>query len=160
MPTKKIPVLNSKQRIFVENYLRHGNATQAALQAGYSRASASSKGSALVNKCAATKFFIDRARKKSEARAVYNYDMAMDEAKDGLEIARDTENAGAFVNAAKLRAQLSGLLVEKHQVEAGFSIQISGISDAPNQLTEEVVKQIAAGDIMSLVGGDDEEEDS
>ncbi len=159
MVTKRVPQLNNKQRLFVENYLRHGNAKTAAIQAGYAEKSASSKGSYLVNRDKTVMFHLERARKKSEARAVYNYEMAMDEAKEGMEIAKDTENAGAYVNAAKLRAQLTGLLVEKHAIQAGFSIQISGIDDAQNQITGGVVNQIGAGDILSLIGGEDEEED-
>lgn len=153
---KHILKLTILQRKFIENYLRHGNAKRAALQAGYAEGDLAKTVRGLM-KHPIISNELEKARKHAEKKAAYNYETAMQESKEGMELARDTENAGAFVNAAKLRAQLTGLLVEKHQIQAGFSVQISGIDDV-KQVTE-VVPQIAAGDVMSLIGGEDEEDE-
>jgi hypothetical protein len=64
-----------------------------------------------------------------------NYDLArmMQEADEGLELARETENANAFAKCVELRAKCNGLIVEKHdmRIAAGFKIIMSGIDDVP-----------------------------
>jgi hypothetical protein len=152
MNKKKNP-LTIQQRKFIEHYLRTGNGTQSAIHAGYSRRSASAQANNLLNKNKSVMFEVEKARKKSEARAAYNYEVAMDECKEGMDLARTTENAGAFVNAVKIRSQLTGLLVEKHAIQAGFAIQISGITDVV-----EAVPQLVAADINILTGDVDEDE--
>jgi hypothetical protein len=153
---KKRHPLNEQQRRFVENYLRHGNGTKAAIQAGYSAKSAAGQATNMLCKNKMIMHLIREHQKKSEARADYNLATAMAEAREGMDIARDTENAGAYVQGAKLRSQLMGLLVEKHQVQAGFSIQISGIDDF-KELKEatEIVPALTATDIMSLISEKD-----
>ena len=155
---KKRNPLNDKQRKFVENYLRHGNAKQAAIQAGYARAGAGTQAYDMLNKNKTVMWEVEKARKKSDARAAYNYEQAMSEFEHGMKMAEDTENAGAYIKGAEMRSKLSGLLVEKLQVSAGFQIQISGITDEPREV-QEGVAQIAAADIMRLIGDNEGEDD-
>lgn len=156
MPYKKPDPLTPMQRKFVECYLREGNAKKAVRSAGYSLSEenggsdVAKQGRELLRNPKIIKE-LEKARKKSEARAAYNYEMAMEECKLGMDLAEKTENASAFVGAVKIRSQLTGLLVEKVQVQAGFQIRISGIDDGP----ERIVGQVP--DINLLTGEKEDE---
>jgi phage terminase small subunit len=159
MQKKRSMPLSLQEEKFVENYLRHGNGSKAAKQAGYSPSSSAETAKTLLKRPRISEL-IAKAKKKSEARAAYNYDIAMTEAKDGMDLAKETGNAGAFVNGAKLRAQLSGLLVEKHQVQAGFSVQIAGINDEREvEPAQDIAQLIGAVDLVGLIGEKENEDD-
>lgn len=141
--TRKI---NPRQQKFVEEYLRHGNARNAATAAGYSPKSAKDLATKFVvqEKSPAVTQALNEARAKSITLAAYNADVAMTECEDAIQFARETENANAYVKAVELKSKLKGLLVEKLDVrQVGFQIQISGI-DGPPTPTTSTEKEVAS----------------
>lgn len=120
---------------FVTAYLAHGDGTRAAVEAGYSEASADSQACVLLLHNTYVRGKVEAARAKIQAKGVYNLEKAMREADDAIEFARSTKNANAYVKAVELKSKLNGLLVEKHEVkQVGFQIQIRGVNEIPQQL--------------------------
>lgn len=129
--------LRPREASFVQEYLKHGVASVAAVAAGYAKSNAKNAGWRLLHKNEAIAAAISDARKSLVEKGQYNLEKAMIEAEEAMKFARETENANAFTKAVELRSKLNGLLVEKHDVrQVGFQIQISGI-DFPKKIEEE-----------------------
>ena len=60
--------------------------------------------------------YLSTIRNRAAARTGHTVVVAMDEAKDAMGFARETENATAYVKAVELRAKLSGLLIDRVEV--------------------------------------------
>jgi hypothetical protein len=120
--------LNLKQRRFVASYLRHGVAKQAAIEAGYSPASAKHTAHRLLYESPKVKAALAKEQKKLQEKTGYSAEEGMKEAGQAMEFAKETGNANAYVKAVELRAKLNGLLIEKHDVRAigDFQINIEG----------------------------------
>jgi phage terminase small subunit len=127
-----IPIkpLTDRQKAFVENYVKTGNAKQSAITAGFPAASAYQRGHEMATKVAATTEALKDVRKEVAEKLKYTAIEAMQECQDAIIFARETGNANAYVKAVELRSKLQGLLIEKHDVrQVGFSIRIDGVDD-------------------------------
>lgn len=141
--TSKNPKLNIKQQAFVINYLKSGNGKQAAIDSGYGVKSSQQTAYELLNHHPLVKAEIDSARKVAREEAKYSVEKAMSQAQEAYDLAKQCRNPIAMVKAAELKAKLSGLLIDKHEVkQVGFQIQISGVDDVP--LLEHEAKKIEA----------------
>ena len=119
--------LNERQLKWVERYLSHGDARRAAREAGYSDKNGGKTVSMLKNN-PKIKEILAKARDKVVDKLGYTYEVAMEEAKAAADFAMLTKNANAFCKATELRAKLSGLLIERVQVDTvNFKINIAGI---------------------------------
>lgn len=133
-PNTKKPI-TPQQAKFVQEFLRSGKQTEAAVAAGYSKATAPARATRLLQNCAAVKEVIEEARKAVVEKGTYNLEKAMSEADDAIQFAQKTNNANAYVKAVELKAKLNGLLIEKHDVRlSGFAINISGLEDLSSPL--------------------------
>lgn len=107
--------LTPKQESFCLAYLHLGNASEAYREAydanACKPATINRKAKELLDngKIAAR---LTELRAPTLRRALYDYDQAMTEANEALDLARKMENPSAMVAAATLRAKLSGLMVE------------------------------------------------
>ena len=123
--------LNPRQERFVAEYLKDGNASRAAVAAGYSPKAAKDRGWNLLHESPAVMNALEIARKEVAEKSKYNLEKAMNEAQEAIDFAKQTENANAYVKAVELRSKLNGLLIEKHDVRTvGFSINILGVSNS------------------------------
>jgi phage terminase small subunit len=109
--------LNPKQWRFVEEYVKHANARQAAIDAGYAPKWAANTGWTLIHVYPQVRAAIELARRNSAGQAAYNYDSAMADADRILTDALACGDGSAAVKAAELKMKLSGLLVDRSRVE-------------------------------------------
>ena len=58
---------------------------------------------------------LERVRDKEMDRLEYGLKKAMAELDDAIELAKEVKNPNALVQATKLRSQLNGLLIERHE---------------------------------------------
>jgi phage terminase small subunit len=109
---------------FIAEYMKHGNATRAAIAIGFPESRAKQKGHELKN-APYVKEKIDQNRKEIAAKGIYNLEMAMKEADDAIQFAIETGNANAYVKAIEHKSKLNGLLIERQEIRtASFSIMI------------------------------------
>jgi hexokinase len=121
--------LSDIQKKFVEEYMKHRNGAQAAIDAGYNcanRISASSIAAKLLKTCPAVKKAIAEATGLTIERAAYNQEMALKETDMMITEAREAGQYSAVAKLVEHKAKLCGLLIEKHdhRVAAGFQINI------------------------------------
>lgn len=117
-----------KQAEFVKELLKtKGNATQAARNIGLgSDKTPHAKEASRLMQQAGTKALIAKATDALMAEGIYNLKIAMKEAEEAIEFARQTKNANAYVKAVELRSKLNGLLIERvEQRTSGFQVLIS-----------------------------------
>jgi hypothetical protein len=120
--------VNDTQKIFVAEFLKHGNMVLAARNVGINENTASK----WINHIEYFKKFLNEQRAILAAKAQYDVERAMKETEDGMVFARETGNANALAKLIELRTKLFGLLIEKHEVrQASLTIAISGI-DPPS----------------------------
>ena len=67
--------------------------------------------------------YLSEIQRNTAVIAAYTATTAMNEAKDGMVFAKDTNNAAAYVKAVELRAKLSGLLIDRVEV---FTADLKG----------------------------------
>lgn len=140
------------QERFIVEYLTCGNGTQAAIKAGYSEKTAGPMSSYLVNKHPTIPQEIEKRTKekaahlegeviKAEGCGDFSKFSAADsflEAELLRRIAMDGGNLAIASGMVQFKAKLKGLLVEKLQVQSGFSINIVGISKIPIEQPKDV----------------------
>ena len=101
--------LTTKQNAFVKVYISNGgNATQAAIQAGYSESSAHSIGEENLKK-PAIKYHLDQHREKIAIRHDITVDYLIDKLEKSYELAMDIETVAPAVAAVHLMAKITGL---------------------------------------------------
>lgn len=104
--------ISPKQQQYAELRAQGKTQGEAALLAGYN----SKTGAYRAERNPLVNGYLSEVRRNAAVRAGYVVATAMDEARDAMGFARETENATAYVKAVELRAKLSGLLIEKHEV--------------------------------------------
>lgn len=106
--------LPERRRRFVEEYLVDGNATRAALEAGYSEHTAGTQGRWLLQNVAVVRAITDAQAKRTEGVQL----RAEDVERGVLEIANDAEqNGGVRISAWGLLSKRTGGFVERSEVE-------------------------------------------
>lgn len=119
--------LTLRKQAFVHEYMRNGgNATQAAIGAGYAYNNARTQGYRLVNHDDAVKKELERARAELAERTDYDAEQAMTELGTVIEFARETKNATAMARGVELRMRMAGLLVDKHELNVQGNVDITG----------------------------------
>lgn len=108
--------LSAKQRQFLDEYARTGEAKRAALSIGYTKSSAPQMAKRILSSRVAQDY-LATLRNKSQAITGYTVAKAMIETDHAIEFAREKGNAMAIVKAVELRCKLSGLLIERIHVE-------------------------------------------
>ena len=118
--------LSPRQMRFAAEYIKDpaANGTKAAERAGYSPRCAKQRACYLL-KLPNVAAEIEAMRVAVRTGAVYDAVVAMDELKAGMDFAKATENATAFVRAVELRSKLSGLLSDRLDVNMNQKIDVS-----------------------------------
>lgn len=106
--------LNPKQARFVTEYMLDLNATQAAIRAGYSPATAYSQGGRLLKHVEVCAAIAERQEAAAEKHEVTIESIAA-ELDLAYKAAAKFKQAGAMVQASIGKAKLHGLIVNKHE---------------------------------------------
>ena len=131
--------LNPKQLQFIKHFIATGNARQSAIAAGYGPANASKRASILLNGNPLIRAEVQKHRKELTEATKFGYQQAMDQAQKVYELAERTGNAMACAKAVELKSKLSGLLIERHQVQqASLTIVIERTASAPTDEPVEI----------------------
>ena len=134
--------MTPRQAKFVAEYLKHGNATQAAINVGYSSKYAKNRAYDLMHRSPMVMEALAEAQKAVGTLAIYNGDKAMKELDDAMAFARETKNATALARCIELKAKLTGLMTEDREGkgQANFQINILGVDNpAPAEQLVEVI---------------------
>ena len=127
-------MLTEQKKRFARNYIANGgNATQAALKAGYSKKSAYSQGQRLL-KDVEIKQILEKEQKKNLEKYEYTIEQSFENLKKAQELALQRCNPlGSpnpdltnFLKAEELKGKLCGLYIEKKE--------ISGIDQTPLEI--------------------------
>lgn len=121
-------ILKPQHIKFLQEYVKTGNASKAAIAAGYNRKGAAKEGARILDKPLAQEY-LDTVRKNLVDTGVYDATEAMRECNDAVALAKAKGNPMALVKAIELKSKLSGLLIEKRENKnvGGFQIRIEGI---------------------------------
>ncbi len=119
--TRKKDTLNPRQMKFVEAYLVGGNAGEAARAAGYSAKNSRSTGMEIL-KSPAVKLELEKHREAVRQKSQFNLEKAVEYAEAARKFAIEKNNPMAVVKANELLFRLHGLLIDRHQIEMGISI--------------------------------------
>lgn len=127
------PRLTQKQIKFLDAYAVSHNATDAAMSVGYTKSSAPQMARRTLENPRAVEYL---SSLQQGSRAIVSYDIAtaMRESLEVIQFAKEKGNAMAYFKAVEHRAKLSGLLIDRIQVE---KIDIrSAIYEAEARLVE------------------------
>lgn len=119
--------LTEMQRKFAEYYVQTGNATQSAVLAGYSKDTASSQGSRLLNNVKVKKLIVEIRQEEGE-----EYDMDLEMVKEELtKIIQDPKTKAHYkIEAMQMMARLKGWMKADTKIEiTNNTTQIEQISD-------------------------------
>ncbi len=121
--------LSEKHAQFVRNFVS-GQTQGKAYQGAYPDANEKTSAAA-AHKLLAREEIADAVAACKNAlskKAEYGYEKAMLELEEGMRFSKATENATAYARCIELRSKLSGILVERHNVQtAQFSLTYGGI---------------------------------
>ena len=109
-------ILSDKEKKFVHGIISGLGKKQAALEAGYAETSAHVQASRLLKKDKILRA-VSRARSLQMQQTVHTLDKEIDKLDRLYEAACTKKQLGAAVQAARLKAQLLGYLVEKKEVK-------------------------------------------
>jgi phage terminase small subunit len=109
-------ILSDKEKKFVHGIISGLGKRQAALEAGYAETSAHVQASRLLKKDKITRA-VSRARSLQMQQTVHTLDKEINKLDRLYEAACTKKQLGAAVQAARLKAQLLGYLVEKKEVK-------------------------------------------
>lgn len=108
--------LTTKQRAFIAAYQTGISATQAVIQAGYSKHSARHIAHTLMHDNKLVRAELDKVSNTLAEAAGYNGERCMAELDKAIAFAVETKQPNAYVKAIELRARLAGLLRDKVDV--------------------------------------------
>lgn len=108
--------LTPKQRAFIAAYQTGISATQAVIQAGYSKHSARHIAHTLMHDNKLVRAELDKVSNALAEAAEYNGERCMAELDKAIAFAVETKQPNAYVKAIELRARLAGLLRDKLDV--------------------------------------------
>lgn len=111
---------------FVREYVKDGNGKQAALRAGYAPSCAKTRAWQLL-KDERVKTAVAAARTAIAERTCYDADQAMAELQDGMQFAKQTNNATALARMIELRARITGVLIDRQEIDLGANINLAAI---------------------------------
>ena len=108
--------LTEKEKALLDHYALHHNGTQAGISAGYTKRSAPQMFQRLMKNQTAQEY-LGKIQQQSRAMMAYNLTTAMAESLEVIQYAKEKGNAMAYFKAVEHRAKLSGLLIDRIQVE-------------------------------------------
>lgn len=129
-----LTMLTEQKKRFARNYIANGgNATQAALKAGYSKKSAYSQGQRLL-KDVEIKQILEKEQKKNAEKFEYTIEQSFENLLKAQEVAMKRINPLGgpnpdltnFLKAEELKGKLCGLYIEKKE--------ISGLDQTPLEI--------------------------
>ena len=148
--------LTTKQKKFIQAYKSNGgNATKAAISAGYSKKTARSQGQRLL-----TNVDIKKALGLEEEKLKQKYEYTVEKLIEELEIAQraavDAGNITAYLKAVELKGKAFGLFTEN--VRGNFELTQALIKYVPTKKETEKQENEASGssntgDIQSAAAG-------
>lgn len=128
---KESDQLSPQQAVFVAEYLKTNEKRDSAIKAGIHPESAAQRAWSWLNEYPAVmKAVRDHIKSITDTIPLpsrYDYDRAIAEAESLREAAMDAGNLSVASSMVQHKAKLSGLLVDKLQVQAGFSLVIEGL---------------------------------
>lgn len=141
--------LTEKQRRFAEKYLELGNATQAAIEAGYSERTAAEIGSENLRKPQILAYYRELRSQVEEkvvadaswirGKLVELVDAGLAEQeieKDGIVIGRRRENLGAAARGLELLGKFSDVQAFRDQIEVTRRVRIIDLTGDPTDEEE------------------------
>lgn len=125
---------------FVEEYLRNGNNITAAYckVTGKPSGGRTSAAAAQYLRSKRVQRALQDKTMKIQASADYRREHAMAELKEAIDLAKDVRNPSAMVQATKLKSQLAGLLIERHEVS------MTRFDDLDTEEREEALRAVQA----------------
>jgi hypothetical protein len=109
--------LNPKQLRYVQRRVLGDNCADAARAAGYSKQYANRASDRVERQNPKIREAIDAARERIRQETVYDGEKLIAETKAMVDFAREHKNPMAAIKGLELIAKLTGLLIERHQVE-------------------------------------------
>lgn len=105
------------EHIFVNEYLRNGNDASKAFRVAYPNAAepVKDRAKALLSTMR-VQHRLKEVVEKMDREAQYKRADAMRELEQAIALATEVRNPSAMIQATKLKSQLAGLLVEKHEI--------------------------------------------
>jgi len=141
-------LLTAKKKLFVAEYLKDHNATQAAIRTGYSAKTAKQQGSRLLAE-PHVQAAVRAGQRKVAKKAEVTVESLMGELEQARKLALKEKQASAAVTATMGKGKLAGLLVEKHRHTGAIgTYDLSKISDDELDRLEQILGPLAD------VGGD------
>jgi len=117
-------MLNPKQAQFAIEYAISGNATQAAIKAGYSKKTASVKGSSLLKIVKVQEAIANIKTEQAEKNDVTVAEITAMH-REAYRVASDVQVPSAMTAAAQNLAKLHGLITDKGQIEYGGGLTVN-----------------------------------
>jgi phage terminase small subunit len=142
--------ITAQKQKFVNAYLVSNNATQAAIDAGYSERAASAQGSRLL-KDRAIKYAIQQAQDEAKQRNQITVDDILKELEDARAIAKEERNAPAMISASMGKAKILGFDKQSHEVTVKPVTVRKTLADFYGE--QPVTKESAAKAYMALING-------
>lgn len=115
--------LNARRVLFAQNVASGMSGKHSAIKAGYSAKNASGQASELM-KHPEVIAEIERIQAMGREKAAYTLETAMNEAQHAQRFCESKGQGMALVNATKLRAELAGMLVHRHEVDVNQTVDI------------------------------------
>lgn len=119
--------LNPKQRAFIREYAITKNATQAAVKAGYSEATAKQQGSRLLTNVDIQAALGERERANAEQCGITVETITQMLIED-RELARSEKQSSAAVSASLGLAKLHGLIEDKQRLSGAIGTNYAAVS--------------------------------
>lgn len=134
--------LNHRQQAFVEHYVRHGNASQAAREAGYAAAGARVRAHRLLTK-ANVQQAIRCCNQAYKSKIGLRRDQVISELQTAVAIAQDRRNPKAMISAWREIARICGFYDAQMPETSGGSRQKHLVETEP--LSDSELIQLIAG---------------
>ncbi|HEL4296699.1 TPA: terminase small subunit [Stenotrophomonas maltophilia] len=135
--------LTAKKKLFVAEYLKDHNGTQAAIRTGYSPKTAKQQGSRLLAE-PRIQAAVRAGQQKVAKKAEVTVDSLMKELEDARKLALKEKQVSAAVTATMGKGKLAGLLVEKHKHSGAIgTYDLSKLSDHELDRLEQILGPLA-----------------
>lgn len=117
--------MNPKQKKFCDEYLKNGgNATQAAIKAGYSKKTANRIASENLSKLD-IKNYIQERSKKLEEEFHYSIQEHFKDLQEVAALAKEQGNLAVVLKSIELQGKVVGHYVEKKQVNGDINVNLT-----------------------------------
>ena len=143
VPAKRPAGITPKQARFVAEYLKDQNATQAAIRAGYSKATANQQGSRLLGNVG-----VAAALRQKQTRVARKAEITVEslarEFEEARVLAKKQGQASAMVAATTGKGKLSGHLVERHRHSGAIgTYDLTNLTDEQLDALEQILGPLA-----------------